>query len=168
MSCPFCNRVITNPGSLVAHTNQCVHNPNRVFYSRSPNAGAQKGSSSPHRGKKVGRVAGWDKKYPLHEVMVGNSTYHRKNLKKRLIDEGIIPYVCACCNTLPEWQGKPLVLILDHINGVNNDHRLENLRFVCPNCDSQSPTFAGKNKKGFTKDIPRNKYGRRIVPGLAP
>jgi hypothetical protein len=46
----------------------------------------------------------------------------------------------------PVWLGKPLVLILDHINGKHNDHRLVNLRLLCPNCNSQQPTFAGKNK----------------------
>lgn len=43
-------------------------------------------------------------------------------------------------------MGKPLVLILDHKNGVNNDNRLENLRFVCSNCDSQLETY--KNRRG--------------------
>jgi len=46
------------------------------------------------------------------------------------------------------------VLVLDHINGVNNDNRLENLRFLCPNCNSQTATFAGKHipkpKKEYT------------------
>lgn len=45
-----------------------------------------------------------------------------------------------------EWQGKPMPLILDHINGINNDNRLENLRFVCSNCDSQLPTYKSKNR----------------------
>ena len=45
-----------------------------------------------------------------------------------------------------DWLGKPLVLQLDHINGVFNDNRIENLRLVCPNCHSQFTTFAGKNK----------------------
>jgi RNA polymerase subunit RPABC4/transcription elongation factor Spt4 len=45
----------------------------------------------------------------------------------------------------PEWNGKVLTLQVDHINGVNDDHRLENLRFLCPNCHSQTPTYAGSN-----------------------
>jgi 5-methylcytosine-specific restriction endonuclease McrA len=44
-------------------------------------------------------------------------------------------------------MGKPLSLHLDHKNGKNNDHRIENLRFLCPNCHSQTATYAGKNKK---------------------
>ncbi len=45
-----------------------------------------------------------------------------------------------------EWCGQPLNLVLDHINGVNSDNRVENLRFLCPNCNSQQSTFAGRNK----------------------
>ena len=55
-------------------------------------------------------------------------------------------YKCEICGLGGEWQGKPMVLILDHINGNPTDNRLENLRFVCPNCNSQLPTFAGRNK----------------------
>lgn len=50
------------------------------------------------------------------------------------------------CGNIGEWQGQKLVLQLDHINGKNNDHRIENLRFLCPNCHSITETYAGKNK----------------------
>ena len=83
----------------------------------------------------------------LDNVMVKNSTYRRHNLKKQIMDRGLLPYICVICGQKPTWKGKPLVLILDHKNGVNNDHRLENLRFVCPNCGSQLPTFAARNMK---------------------
>lgn len=55
------------------------------------------------------------------------------------------PYVCAICGQEAEWNGKPLTLILDHINGYNHDNRLENLRWVCPNCNMQLDTTSGKN-----------------------
>ena len=56
------------------------------------------------------------------------------------------------------WNGKPLVLILDHINGNAEDNRYENLRFVCPNCNSQLPTFTGRNKKGNGRYYRRKRY----------
>lgn len=90
------------------------------------------------------------KRQTLEEVMVKNSTYSRGPLKKRLIKNKIIPYQCGLCSAPPEWRGKALVLVLDHINGVYNDHRKENLRFLCPNCNSQTSTFAGKKLKVFT------------------
>ena len=55
-------------------------------------------------------------------------------------------YKCHICG-IDEWNDKAIVLQLDHINGVKRDNRIENLRFLCPNCHSQTDTFAGKNKK---------------------
>lgn len=86
-------------------------------------------------------------KIPISEILVENSTYNRTNLKIRLIDENIIDYKCQKCGLEGEWQGEKLSLILDHINGISNDNRPNNIRFLCPNCNSQTPTFAGRNKK---------------------
>lgn len=89
----------------------------------------------------------------LRLVMVKDSTYPRSKLKPRLIREGVMEYLCQICGQGPEWKGHELVLVLDHINGVNNDHRKKNLRFLCPNCNSQTPTFCGRNhkKRGRTR-----------------
>lgn len=85
----------------------------------------------------------------LDTHLVVNSSYSRTLLKHRLLEEQRLPYHCAICSLAPEWQNQPLVLVLDHINGVSNDNRIENLRFLCPNCNSQQATFAGRNcKKG--------------------
>lgn len=54
---------------------------------------------------------------------------------------------CSECGIFPKWNGKPLTIHVDHINGVNTDNRLENLRRLCPNCHSQTPTYCAKNKK---------------------
>jgi hypothetical protein len=83
----------------------------------------------------------------LSDVLCENSEYSRASLKKRLIDEGILLNDCYICELKSEWNNKPLVLILDHINGINNDNRIENLRLVCPNCNSQLSTFCGRNRK---------------------
>lgn len=81
------------------------------------------------------------------EVFVENSSYGRTHLKARILKSGLLLHVCAICGQPPLWNSLHLVLILDHINGVSNDNRLENLRFLCPNCNSQQDTFAGRNNK---------------------
>jgi len=99
-------------------------------------------------------------KRQLSEVMVENSSYGRGHLKSRLIKEGILKEICAECGQAAVWKGRRLVLVIDHINGVNNDHRLDNLRLLCPNCNSQTDTFAGKNlkyKDSFIKKKELNK-----------
>ena len=77
-------------------------------------------------------------------VFCENSTASQTVLRRWYSKENI-DYKCTICGLPGEWQGKPLTLTLDHINGINNDDRLENLRWVCPNCDRQLDTFAGKN-----------------------
>ncbi len=92
------------------------------------------------------RTHDWSPKKSLEEILVVDSNYtNRSQIKKRLLAKGLMTYECSCCG-ITDWQGQPLSLHLDHINGVNNDHRLENLRLLCPNCHSQTSTYAGKNK----------------------
>lgn len=88
------------------------------------------------------------RKYNLDDVLVKNSTYQNiASLKRRLISSNRLEYKCAMCHNTGEWNGQTLVLQLDHINGINNDHRIENLRFLCPNCHSLTDTYAGRNSK---------------------
>ena len=65
-------------------------------------------------------------------------------LRRALISIGV-KHVCASCGTLPVWQGKPLTLQVDHVNGDKHNNQRENLRFMCPNCHSQTDTFGSKN-----------------------
>lgn len=85
---------------------------------------------------------------PLSEVLVNESTYqctHR--LKHRLIKADLLKNECYICGSPPIWKGLPLSLQLDHIDGNRTNNTIENLRVLCPNCHSQTPTFTGKNKK---------------------
>lgn len=70
----------------------------------------------------------------------------RASVKKEILKNQLIEYKCAIC-FINNWNNKPLSLHLDHINGLNGDNRIDNLRFLCPNCHSQTPSYAGKNKK---------------------
>jgi Zn finger protein HypA/HybF involved in hydrogenase expression len=87
------------------------------------------------------------KAQPLSTILVENSAYTNINrMKIRIIRDGLMQYECTECGLGPEWNGKPITLQLDHINGIHDDHRLTNLRFLCPNCHSQTDSFAGRNK----------------------
>lgn len=79
---------------------------------------------------------------PLSEILVQGSTVGSSSLRKRLVREGVMQYRCDECGNLGEWQGKPLTLQLDHRNGDHHDNRLDNLRILCPNCHTQTPTHS--------------------------
>ena len=81
-----------------------------------------------------------------------NSTADQKTLRKYYMAGKYTPYKCSICGQEPIWQNQPMNLILDHINGHNKDDRLENLRWVCPNCNSQLPTTGIRNVN-YQKEI---------------
>lgn len=91
---------------------------------------------------------GTTKKIPINEILVSGSTYaNTSNLKHRLYCENLKQPICELCGQNEIWKGKKMSLILDHINGVHNDNRIENLQIVCPNCNATLPTHGGKNTK---------------------
>jgi transposase-like protein len=84
---------------------------------------------------------------PLEAVLVQDSSYHRGHLKQRLYDEGVKERRCEMCGQGETWRGREMSLILDHINGVANDNRLDNLRIVCPNCAATLETHCGRKNR---------------------
>lgn len=100
------------------------------------------------------RRAASSRRASLSEVLVADSTYPRGLVKSRLFKEGLKDRRCEMCGQGEVWNGARMSLVLDHINGVFNDHRLENLRIVCPNCAATLDTHCGRN-------LPRE----RICPG---
>lgn len=96
----------------------------------------------------------WSKRYnrrptatPLSEVLVENSGYSRRVLKRRLYAAGLKERRCELCGQDENWRGQKMALILDHINGVATDNRIHNLRVVCPNCAATFDTHCGRKNR---------------------
>jgi 5-methylcytosine-specific restriction endonuclease McrA len=85
-------------------------------------------------------------KWTPNTVFVENSKIHRSTLSTYVRKFSALPYECTVCHNSGTWLGRPLPLSVDHVNGISNDNRIENLRYLCPNCHNQTDTFGGKNK----------------------
>jgi Zn finger protein HypA/HybF involved in hydrogenase expression len=87
------------------------------------------------------------KKKNVIEYLHSNSIMRSSRLKAKLLDGNVLENKCSKCGQGSIWNNEPLVLQLDHINGDSSDNRIENLRILCPNCHTQTPTFAGRRTK---------------------
>jgi len=98
------------------------------------------------------RGGSFNNEIPIEEIFI-KSNIHRggADLRKKILKYSLKEYCCELCGQDENWITGKISLILDHINGNNTDNRLENLRFVCPNCDTTLPTFKGRNIKKLTK-----------------
>ena len=96
---------------------------------------------------------------PTEKMFKENTAHASNTIKRKILKNNLICYKCSECGNDGNWKDKKLSLQIDHINGIRTDNRLENLRFLCPNCHSQTETYAGKQHK-------RHKYcekcGKRI------
>jgi hypothetical protein len=100
---------------------------------------------------------------PPAEILVENSTDNRGSLKRRLYREGVKTRRCELCGQDEIWRGRRMALILDHMNGIASDNRLENLRIVCPNCAATLDTHCGRNLPHRDVEVGCERCGKRFV-----
>lgn len=101
---------------------------------------------------------------PLEEILVRGSTYSQAALKRRLYEAGLKRPQCELCGQDENWRGRRMSMILDHVNGVRDDNRLENLRIVCPNCAATLDTHCGRKNRNTRSARPCQRCGRSFVP----
>ncbi len=99
-------------------------------------------------GKGIKKIS--SRKIPIEEIIFENKhpEYQTFKLKNRLINENYKKNQCEKCGQRNKWKGHNLEMVLDHIDGNRTNHTLSNLRMLCPNCNSQTETFCGRNKRG--------------------
>lgn len=85
-----------------------------------------------------------------NKLVKGTKAIHSRSIKNYIVNNKIVENKCTICSLEPIWNGKPLTLQLDHINGDHYDNRIENLRLICPNCHTQTDTFTGRNLREYT------------------
>lgn len=84
----------------------------------------------------------------LQDIFCVDSKFPRAAIRKAVIRHRVLPDPkCSECGCGDKWNNKPLTIELDHINGISSDNRITNLRWLCPNCHTQTVTHKGKNRQ---------------------
>jgi 5-methylcytosine-specific restriction endonuclease McrA len=93
---------------------------------------------------RAGRLVANGRKWPLTRIL--EQSRYRSVIKRRLLEAGVLENRCNKCG-ISEWMGQSISIQIDHRNGIPDDHRVENLRMLCPNCHSQTETYGGRNAR---------------------
>jgi Zn finger protein HypA/HybF involved in hydrogenase expression len=115
------------------------------------------------QGHLKGKTHNWKPETSIEDAFIIGGNLSSFSLNKKIRKYNLKEYKCSECGIF-EWLGKELSLHIDHINGINNDNRLENLRFLCPNCHSQTDTYCGKNLKSKETPLKPIKIPRERIP----
>lgn len=167
MFCITCNKENNNPKFCSRSCSATFNNKGIRRHGKSKNTCLQCFKDITRRNKFCSLECRGTYNWNLSIIKIKNKEFipSIKTLRKYLLT--IHPF-CSACNNGTEYNFKPLALELDHIDGDSSNNELSNIRLLCPNCHSQTPTYRAKNKnnkKGFDN---RKKRYLRQIKYLAP
>lgn len=165
--CETCKKEYNTQRALNAH--QVAHKEGKRYSARPKkdketfvceNCGivAEKSASSTNKFCSS-KCSGENQRNETNRLIENGSVFSFETMRRYLMETLGTCEECGITNT---YNGKPIVLQCDHIDGDNDNHSLDNLRLLCPNCHSQTDTWCGRNKK----DTKRNNYLRKYKRGI--
>ncbi|MFA5572293.1 MAG: hypothetical protein WDA42_04235 [Candidatus Bathyarchaeia archaeon] len=133
---------------LKKHTTNTCPNCNKLFFTRNYNyqVCCTQQCAADYKAKKLFQTITETGVFYPKDDTPKNSRFVRKYLIQKYGNK------CMICNQSgDDWCGKPITLIIDHINGDSRDWQIDNIQMICPNCDSQLSTYKGRNKGKSTR-----------------